>query len=206
MDALLALGLVAAHATYLFNGYNAIRAGGTGGWLSPVIPAACSAAYLLCVTVGVRAMKGRASFPALKGSMAVYNFYSTFLSGLMLALYVRDVDWRSPFTAPFAPGAGWRAAEAVFWLNYHAKFLEYADTLFMIARGKFEQVSSLHVIHHAEMGPLSACLAPRPPAPATAALTTQHPNQYPTRTLTTTNSVVLPGALSRRKHGLRADD
>lgn len=154
MDTIIALALVGAHATYLYTGYNAILVGGTDAWLSPVIPAVCSVAYLACVTVGVRVMKGRASFPAMKGSMVVYNLYSTVLSGLMLALYARSVDWRAPFTAPFARGAAWRAAEAVFWLNYHAKFLEYADTFFMIARGKFEQVSSLHVIHHAEMGPL----------------------------------------------------
>lgn len=39
-------------------------------------------------------------------------------------------------------------------LNYQSKFLEFADTLFMVLRKKNEQISWLHMVHHAEMGPL----------------------------------------------------
>ncbi len=37
---------------------------------------------------------------------------------------------------------------------YQSKYLEFADTLFFRLRHKADQVTTLHVIHHAEMGPL----------------------------------------------------
>lgn len=43
------------------------------------------------------------------------------------------------------------------WVNYQSKFLEFFDTLFMLLRNKpssIKQVSPLHVIHHAIMGPI----------------------------------------------------
>lgn len=40
-----------------------------------------------------------------------------------------------------------RMANACWWY-YFSKFIEFADTLFFVARKKFNQVTLLHVIHH----------------------------------------------------------
>jgi hypothetical protein len=62
----------------------------------------------------------------------------------------------NPFTVRFdARRAGGSAWAAAMWLNYQSKFIEYADTAFILLKGNADkQLSHLHVIHHAEMGPL----------------------------------------------------
>lgn len=42
----------------------------------------------------------------------------------------------------------------MLWVNYQSKYLEFCDTLFMLLRRKFDQVSLLHVSHHVVMGPI----------------------------------------------------
>ena len=76
----------------------------------------------------------------------------------MFALFVREfVVWgsRGPFTLRYSAKTHTNAWAAAMWLNYQSKFVEYADTAFILFKGSADkQLSHLHVIHHAEMGPL----------------------------------------------------
>lgn len=76
----------------------------------------------------------------------------------MFALFVREfVLWgsRGPFTLRYSAKTHTNAWAAAMWLNYQSKFVEYADTAFILFKGSADkQLSHLHVIHHAEMGPL----------------------------------------------------
>ena len=37
---------------------------------------------------------------------------------------------------------------AILWVFYVSKILDFADTVFMVLRGKWNQLSFLHVYHH----------------------------------------------------------
>jgi len=50
---------------------------------------------------------------------------------------------------PFTPSE--RAITAVHWLFYVSKALDFADTVFMVLRGKWAQFSFLHTYHHASV-------------------------------------------------------
>ena len=43
------------------------------------------------------------------------------------------------------------AAAAAVWWYYWSKFTDFTDTLFMVLKKKNNQITSLHVIHHAIM-------------------------------------------------------
>ena len=90
----------------------------------------------------------------LKAAMQVYNVYETLLSALMLYMFVTELIGKNVFTMRVDNSrSGARLAMAI-WLSYQSKFIEYADTFFMVTRKKFDQVTFLHVLHHSEMAPL----------------------------------------------------
>jgi GNS1/SUR4 family len=90
---------------------------------------------------------------------AVYNAYQVLLNSVMAAAIVGGVyeivggDLTRVFT--FGPSQTKKASLLAFglYLHYNNKFLEYFDTFFMILAGSWRQVSFLHVLHHAIMGP-----------------------------------------------------
>ena len=165
------------HASFLLAGYRDVAAHGIEGALrSPLLSFAelrvgtsypalpltgplfyLAAVYLLSWFMSWRTAGGRAPFFSLSGVMLVYNAYATLLSGAMFALFLQQfaahTTWGSLLTYKLDP-ATTRAWAAVMWVNYQSKYIEYADTLVAVLRGKKEQVSDLQLIHHAEMGPL----------------------------------------------------
>jgi hypothetical protein len=174
--------LCALHGAWLYSGYRAVLTGGIGATLaaSPpanhllearvggpgglAIPIALPAAYLTFVYFAHWLLplffKSKEAFPKLAGAMDAYNVYSAALSAAMLCLLAREfvgvgVASGNPFTLRYSEkqhGSAWAAA---LWLNYQSKFVEYADTAFILFKGNADkQLSHLHVIHHAEMGPL----------------------------------------------------
>jgi elongation of very long chain fatty acids protein 7 len=92
----------------------------------------------------------------LRGIIIVYNFLQVLFS-LYLFLEVSAVGW-------LAGGYNWRCQPvnhstdektmrmvAVCWWYYFSKFTEFFDTFFFVLRKRYDQVSTLHVIHHGIM-------------------------------------------------------
>lgn len=178
VEAALTACACAAHAAYLLQGYHLVASEGMaaglrdpvlsflqlrigGGAALPAIPLTGPVFYLSAVYLlsWYMASRGSGAAPyALPGVMAAYNAYATLLSGAMFALFVAQFAQHTPGLALLtyrlpAQGAplAWAAA---MWVNYQSKYIEYADTLIAVLRGKTDQVSDLQLIHHAEMGPL----------------------------------------------------
>ena len=77
--------------------------------------------------------------------VCAYTLYELVVSSLQIGQNV----WCSPplyATDEFSV----RYARAI-WLYYVSKLLEFTDTTFFVLRGKFSQVTFLHVYHHATM-------------------------------------------------------
>ena len=128
------LALVGAHVSFLRSNYVAMI-GSAAAFEAPPLTTSLILAtlYVVFVVVGVRVMKHREAMQ-LKAAMQVYNVYETALSATMLYFFVTEVVGRNPLTMPIDRSpAGSRLAFAI-WLSYQSKFIEYADTLFMITR------------------------------------------------------------------------
>ena len=139
------------HAAYLYWGYTSIVRDGAAAFLSVWTPVTLAGLYVVFVAASRAGLLFKQP-RTLKIAMATHNIYNTVFSAVMLFLYIRDVDWRNaPFTSSKPPS---NLITAVFWLNYQSKFAEFGDTFFFFARGKGDKATTLHVVHHAEMGPL----------------------------------------------------
>ena len=109
--------------------------------VSPVVPACACVAYLAAVAIGKRWMRNRPAFN-LTGAMVIYNVYQVALNAWWCAACLHEV---------LLGGGGRGGYNVAFlvWIHYHNKFVELADTFFMVLRKKNKQISFLHVYHHA---------------------------------------------------------
>ena len=107
------------------------------------------ALYLGMIVVLRKYMVGRTPY-ALNGPMKVYNFAQVALNVYM----IWGLCVLSSVTNLFGINEGYTARLEYFvWVHYMSKFLDYFDTVFIILRGKEkEQLSFLHVYHHASIG------------------------------------------------------
>jgi len=115
--------------------------------VSPIVPACATLAYLLCLGVGQRWMRRRPAFN-LTGTMVLYNVYQVALNAWWCAACVHEVLFVSSDGSGTAGGRRYNVAFLV-WVHYNNKFVELADTAFMVLRKKNKQVNFLHVYHHA---------------------------------------------------------
>lgn len=104
--------------------------------------------------LGPRLMENRKPFQ-LRKILIVYNLFQTLFSAWIFYEYMasgwgvgysyrcQPVDYS---TSPLAM----RMARTCWWY-YISKFTEFFDTFFFILRKKYNQVSTLHVIHHGIM-------------------------------------------------------
>ncbi|XP_053682256.1 elongation of very long chain fatty acids protein 7 isoform X2 [Sabethes cyaneus] len=119
----------------------------------PTIAISLSYAYFVKV-LGPRLMENRKPFQ-LRQVLIVYNaiqvafstwlFYEACMAGWMTHYSFRcqPVDYsRSPQAMRMASGC---------WWYFFSKFTEFFDTLFFVMRKRYDQVSTLHVIHHGIM-------------------------------------------------------
>uniref|UniRef100_A0A182Y7B6 Elongation of very long chain fatty acids protein n=1 Tax=Anopheles stephensi TaxID=30069 RepID=A0A182Y7B6_ANOST len=119
----------------------------------PTIGISLCYAYFVKV-LGPKLMENRKPFE-LRKVLIVYNFlqvlFSTWLfyeacvSGWLAGYSLRcqPVDYsRSPMAMRMASGC---------WWYYFSKFTEFFDTIFFVMRKRYDQVSTLHVIHHGIM-------------------------------------------------------
>lgn len=98
-------------------------------------------------------MENRKPFQ-LRGVLIVYNaiqvvfsswiFYEACISGWLngYSLRCEPVEMHGPKAQRMAAGA---------WWYFFSKFTEFFDTLFFVLRKRYDQVSTLHVIHHGIM-------------------------------------------------------
>ena len=110
------------------------------------------AGYLLMI-VGMRSyMKNREPY-SFKFVMQVYNLAQVVLNVYMIwGLAV--LPWLSQSPNLFGINAKYTdRLEYFVFIHYVSKYLDYLDTFFIIARGKErQQLSFLHVYHHASIG------------------------------------------------------
>ncbi|CAD7927998.1 unnamed protein product [Amoebophrya sp. A25] len=100
---------------------------------------------------------------ALEGFLLVYNLFQILFNGgwcIAVALHIMAEQqpllgapllWGSPDGTVDAGGCAFASVYMTYllWLHYANKLVEFADTFFMIQRGKAaQQLSFLHVYHH----------------------------------------------------------
>ena len=110
-------------------------------------PFTCGASvlmYLAVVWLLKKWMTDRKEFQ-LKDAMKAYN-----LAQVLLCAYMCYGLWSTPFDNFFRLNTEYNAtAEYFIYVHYLSKGLDFCDTLFMCLRKRFNQISFLHVFHHA---------------------------------------------------------
>ncbi|KAL1006392.1 hypothetical protein UPYG_G00071810 [Umbra pygmaea] len=126
------------------------------GWLllDSCLPTLClTALYLLIVYLGTKYMKNRPAY-SLKGILQVYNLGVTMLSLYMLVeliLATWSAGYRLQCQGLYEAGEADVRVAKVLWWYYFSKLIEFLDTIFFVLRKKNNQITFLHVYHHASM-------------------------------------------------------
>ncbi|XP_050536843.1 elongation of very long chain fatty acids protein-like [Daktulosphaira vitifoliae] len=119
----------------------------------PTLITCLSYAFIVKV-LGPRLMRDRKPFQ-LRKTLIIYNFLQVIFSAWIFweawdAAWGRGYSLRcQPVDYSTSPEA-MRVARGCWWY-YFSKFTEFFDTFFFVMRKKYDQVSTLHVIHHGVM-------------------------------------------------------
>lgn len=117
----------------------------------------CLTYVLLVKVIGPKYMENRKPF-VLRKTLLVYNLIQVIFSSWLFyeamdSAWMRGYSLRcEPVDYSYSPAA-LRVARGCWWY-YFSKFTEFFDTFFFVLRKKYDQVTTLHVIHHGIM-PLS---------------------------------------------------
>ncbi|RUS91340.1 hypothetical protein EGW08_000857 [Elysia chlorotica] len=112
--------------------------------------------YMLCVFIGPRIMRDRKPF-SLQYFMVVYNLGLVVLSAymfleLILSAYNAGYNFQcAVYNKDSVSNPNELRVAKVLWWYFFSKAIELLDTICMIARKKFDQITFLHVFHHASM-------------------------------------------------------
>ncbi|KAI5750465.1 hypothetical protein M8J76_015763 [Diaphorina citri] len=104
--------------------------------------------------LGPKLMENRKPFQ-LRKVLIVYNLFQTLFSAWIFYEYMAS-GWGGYYSLRCQPvdystnPMAMRMARTCWWY-YFSKFTEFFDTFFFIMRKKYNQVSTLHVIHHGIM-------------------------------------------------------
>jgi len=119
-------------------------------------PLAALVLYPSIVYFGVKLMDGREPFEISK-YVFVYNMYQCVLNGFVVGVMIYEFVNNPLYTTrygflPWGNGVqsgygGFRMSWLV-WLHYNNKYLELADTLWMVIKKKNNQITFLHCYHH----------------------------------------------------------
>lgn len=124
-------------------------------WSDPTYVLLIVAAYYMFIKFGTAYMKNRPAFNIHPYILFTYNFSLVILSlymfvelifGLYQSKYTMLCDKLSYSTAP-----GPMRIAHVYWLYFFSKAIELMDTVWMILRKRFMQVTFLHCFHHSTM-------------------------------------------------------
>lgn len=133
----------------------------TRDWLlihnTPVYVWALTALYLGFLWLGPKWMRHREPFK-LQAFMVVYNLGLVALSVYMVlemwfslkAMGVKTMGC-APYNAETRKHPAARRVASVMWWYFFSKAIEFMDTVLMILRKKDNQITFLHVFHHASM-------------------------------------------------------
>ncbi|XP_067937729.1 very long chain fatty acid elongase 4-like [Watersipora subatra] len=124
---------------------------------SPLPTLQLTALYLFLVYFGPMFMKNRSAFDC-KLCLVIYNAFLVILNlYIFLELVICSTRAGYSYTCQKVVYSyednEYRIAKALWWY-YISKCIEFMDTIFFILRKKNNQVSFLHVYHHATMFPL----------------------------------------------------
>jgi len=123
----------------------------TGDWplMNPVHAVAVTLAYIVFVLVGKRVFPSLPKFD-LYIIRVLHNFAMTVINFYLVVELLRQAaktSWYGPIVRD-ERGLGMASA---LWLFYVSKILEFNDTVIMLFRHAFSQVSFLHWYHHASV-------------------------------------------------------
>uniref|UniRef100_A0A7R9UBB9 Elongation of fatty acids protein n=1 Tax=Pinguiococcus pyrenoidosus TaxID=172671 RepID=A0A7R9UBB9_9STRA len=136
-----------------------VESGGPGRPHEHHVPTMGVLAYLIVCLVALNAgeervkqlWKGLGLDPkaTLKETMIVYNVGQVLVNAWMVYAVLQPLATGAlPVLDTFVPLQNSQAASYALWIHYCDKYLEFLDTLFMLLRGNFKQVTFLHVYHH----------------------------------------------------------
>jgi len=119
----------------------------------PVL-AICILYWFIVRIVGPRFMRDRPPYDVQK-IMIVYNFCQTFFSlwifsGTCYFFLTGRYNWICQPVDYSENYDGYYAANITWWY-FFSKFTDFFDTVFFVLRKKFNQCSTLHVVHHGIM-------------------------------------------------------
>merc|ERR1719228_1514923 len=123
----------------------------------------CIAYVYFVKVIGPRFMENREPYN-IKWIMIVYNFGQTLFSFWMFAeswafFVTGNYSWHCE-PVDYSDNLDSRRVLRLGWWYFFSKFIDLLDTVFFIMRKKFNQVSTLHVIHHSTL-PLLSWWGPR---------------------------------------------
>ncbi|KAJ2947120.1 hypothetical protein O0L34_g16473 [Tuta absoluta] len=129
----------------------------TKDWVlaSPAVIFSCVASWLFfCLYAGPRLMKNRKPFE-VKNTLLAHNVIAIILSAYVFIQGGRygwfyRYDWKcQPIEHPDDPVVPYTTT--IVWVYSLAKLLDLLDTVLFILRKKYNQVTTLHMYHHAIM-------------------------------------------------------
>lgn len=104
--------------------------------------------------VGPKLMENRKPYK-LKNVLIIYNFLQVIFSTWLFyeassTGWLKDYSYRCQPVDYSRSERAMRIASGCYWY-YISKFTEFLDTFFFVMRKRYDQVSTLHVIHHGIM-------------------------------------------------------
>ncbi|KAG5674841.1 hypothetical protein PVAND_004786 [Polypedilum vanderplanki] len=119
----------------------------------PTIIICLSYVYIVKV-LGPKMMENRKPFK-LRGIIIAYNFFQVLFSFYLfweagVTGWFGNYNFRCQTVDFSLEGMALRTAQGCWWY-YFSKFTEFFDTFFFVLRKRYDQVSTLHVIHHGLM-------------------------------------------------------
>lgn len=122
-------------------------------FVSETMLVATTLSYVAFVVIGCRFMRNRKSYDSVVRKLQpIYNLVQIVVCAYMVYGLAPTVGvWNGK--APFALNSAFsEEIEHFVFIHYLTKYLDWCDTFFMITKKKFNQVSFLHVFHHATIG------------------------------------------------------
>ncbi|CAF0937460.1 unnamed protein product [Rotaria sordida] len=124
-------------------------------WTDPIPALTLAFIYLIIVTLGPRYMRHREAFHIPSWVLFTYNMSLVVLSVYMVeeiivGMYRRNYNLLCQPLIVSKDKNEMKITNAL-WLYYFSKAIEFIDTIFMVVRKRFTQITFLHVFHHSTM-------------------------------------------------------
>jgi len=112
-------------------------------------------AYVVVVFVGKRVMEEKKEGYNVRWLAVLHNLNLICLSGYMAYEIMRNaIDYKYTWFCNPVRSKKETDLAVVLWIFYLSKIIEFGDTILMILKKNFDQVSFLHVYHHLTIFPI----------------------------------------------------